>query len=382
MASVLVDTFGTGAFMSLAVLFLVESRGYEAGLVGAVLTAAFILSFLSIPLCARIIETLGPKPSLIVCCATSCVGYALYSFAPHIGFVFLSALAVAIADRLYAAAWPTLLSHLHGSKGLSRVFASVAALKTLFMALGALSSSVLLGVLGRDGLGIALWMNVASYAASGLILCVDGWRESGGTSKSVPQQRVPLTVLLRDIPFVQLIVSQTLLSVCWTIPTYIYPIFIALHTKLDIAVVSTVLVVRYVVIMVVQVPIANAFANYSRRTIVLVSVGLGLVAACCSSLLPTLPGPLQVFTIYACTIAMAVSETIAKPSASALAVEMAPREALPSYMATFQITWTLAYALAPALAGLSASASSVLWPLIISCLILAALPQFIPNKRK
>lgn len=363
MASVLIDTFGTGAFMSLAVLFLIRIQGYDPGTAGTFVSLAFLASFLSMNWCARVVVAAGPRRTLLLCCGVSAVGFALYFFAVNPALAFVAAAIIATADRLYAAAWPTLLSDRHGGGDMSQVFATVTALKTLVLGLGALSSSVLLGAFGDNGLRFALWLNVASYISSAIVLALDKPTE-GELIKRLPERTSAVLWALTDRPFLRLLTSQTLLSICWIIPTSIFPVYIASRLDLDLSVVTLVLVARYLTIMIFQISLTRVVTHYRRSRITLICVALALLVVALCTILPTLPQPVQIAAIFGCTILLATTEIVAKPTAMAAAVRIAPHTSLPAYMAAFQLTWTLAYAVAPALAGLSAAAPAALWTII------------------
>jgi MFS family permease len=367
--------------MSLAVLFLVQLRDHSPDRVGLIISFAFLLSFGTIPTCATLVSRWGPKACLFLCCGISSVGYGLYFFSYDLWGVFASALAVAFADRLYASAWPTLLAHRHGKSGISKLFASVTAWKTLFLGLGALSSSLLLGLFGTDGLVFALWVNVLSYLASALAL----WFDRGESTLAVNQDHNLIGVddqPLKNRAFTRLVASQTLLSLCWIIPTAVFPLYIPAFTPVDIAIVPVILVVRYASVMVFQVPIANLVCNQSRMSTLVMSVGLGICAIAACASLPIIATAWQTPLIFLITFALAISETVAKPTASGLAVHYAPPSALPRYMATFQLTWTLAYALAPALAGLGAANPGALWLVLSGSLVVSLVVEFAPEGRR
>jgi Major Facilitator Superfamily len=365
LSSILVDTIGTGMFMSLVLLYLVRVNHVAPALAGTLVTVAAISSFAAMPLVSRIIHRLKGRDSLILCSLVSAGGYAIYFVARSPFVVVVAALLVALGDRLNGAAWPVLAAEQFGRDRLKIVFGVTNTAKTVALGVGALTAAAALALNNNVGLRVALGANVASYIAGlAILLFVPRKR-----APEIVRSRLPLSVPLRDHQFMRLVVSQTSLSASWIIPGVAFPLFLTRDLGLAAALAAIMLTLRYCVISVVQIPLIRLTSQWRRGAVLAFSGGSSVAGLAAVLLLPLVSGTLLIVMVTSATTLFALSEVISKPTAAAEAVRLSPPGDEAPYMAVFQATWTLAYALGPAAIGFGIQAPEFLWAGILAIVV-------------
>ena len=370
LGSILVDTVGTGMFMSLVLLYLVRVNHITPMVAGPIITTSAVASFLLMGPIGWFVHAVGGRNALIVCSAISAVGYLLYLWATSLAVVAAAAVLVAIGDRINGTCWPVLAAEQFGRDKLSHVFAITNSAKTLALGVGALTASAALATAGTGGLRIGLFANVSSYVL-GLILLLFVPASRTHSSEVKPAHQ-PITVALRNRPFMQLVVSQTAMSASWIIPGVAFPLYFTGNLGESAALAAAALTFRYGVITAVQVPLVNRVASWSRSRILRVSSASAALGVAAVAALPRVHAGALLVAVVIATGLLAGSEIVSKPTAAAEAMRLAGAGVEAPYMAVFQVSWTLAYALGPAAIGLGLEVPPVLWGSIFVIVVIGA----------
>ena len=359
--SILIDTVGTGMFMSLVLLYLALVNGIPPVLAGPLITIAAVLSFVAMPLVGRLIHRLRGRNSLILSGVISAVGYTLYFFAREPVTVLVAASLVALGDRLNGAAWPVLAAEQFGRDRLTLLFAITNSAKTVALGAGALAAAAALAAGNEAGLRIALAANVTSYLV-GLIVLLSVKRHV------ITAERTPirsLSIAFRNPGFMRLVLSQMSLSASWIIPGVAFPLYLTEGLGQPAALAAVMLTLRYGVVAAIQVPIVRMTRSWDRQRILAFSGACSASGVLCVIALPfAWDGWLIALTALA-TALLALSEIISKPTAAADAIRYSPPGEEAPYMAVFQSSWTFAYAIGPAAIGLGLQAPPILWFIIL-----------------
>lgn len=359
-------------FISLLLLYLVEINHIDASAAGTAVSIGFLASFALIPIASILVDKLGAKTALAVCAVLSAISYAALAASFHIYSVIIVAFAISGTDRIYATAWPTIAAQRYGKEQITEVFGTVSALRTFFLAAGALSSAVLLSVLHDGGLEAALWINVTSYGLGVLLLLAD----KISYSSSAPKIPSPPWACLKNPQFLKLLMSQILVSISWVIPSAILPIFLTAVLSLPLYYVPAILIIRYVTIVSLQMPLLLVSKTYSESTSLRAGIACSTLAVVVLSALPLVQSAAQITGTALAVVLLGASECLSKPVASSMAIRMAPSGGEAGYMATFQLATTLAAAVAPLLAGSLLISANLVWAAIGIALAVSTIISF------
>lgn len=383
LVSVLIDTAGAGLYLPLSLLFFVAYQGLSAVLAGSAVTTGSLASFVLIPLCGRLVLRLGPKRCLAVSNLLTALGYSSYFLAHGFWSIAGAALIVMGSDRLYGAAWPTAVARISTPEELTTWFSFVNFLKTSCLGLGAVASTGLMALAGREGLAVALALNAASSVVAAALLArvtipvasVDagegGARQTGGAG---------FREVLRARRFMGLVVSQTLLSAAWLIPTVAFPVYLVETLHQNPLWPTAVVAVRYGVIATLQVPVSARVSGLPRQHVLSYAIGVAALAVGVTCAMPLAAHTVQGWLAAAVAAVLATAELVSKPTAAAAAVRLAPTGREGPYMAVFQLTWTLAYAVGPAVIGAGLTRPELLWLGIGGCVAASAVAHLVAER--
>lgn len=371
LVSVLIDTAGAGLYLPLSLLFFVAYQGLPAAVAGTAVTTGSVASFALVPLCGRAVQRFGPKRCLGVSNLLTALGYGSYFLAHDFWTIAAAALIIMGSDRLYGAAWPTAVARISTPEQLTMWFSFVNFLKTSCLGLGAVASTGLMALAGRDGLALALALNAASSVVAAVLLT----RVAIPDANRAPADR-PSTATVRDVlrsrPFMSLVVSQTLLSAAWLIPTVAFPVYLVETLHQNPLWPTAVVAVRYGVIATLQVPVIAHVSAWPRQRVLLYAIGVAALAISLTCTLPLAAHGAQGTLAALIAALLATAELVSKPTASAAAVRLSPTGQEGPYMAVFQLTWTLAYAVGPAIIGIGLSHPEYLWLGLGVCVLASA----------
>ncbi|MEU3559791.1 MFS transporter [Kitasatospora sp. NPDC006786] len=369
--SVAIDTFGSGVFLPLSLLFFVTVQHFPAAAAGTAVTVGSIASFAVVPLCGRLVQAAGPKSCLLVSNVLTALGYGLFFAAGNLPAVTAVSFLVTAADRLYGAAWPTLVARFAKPAELTEWFSAVTVLKTTSLGVGTLGATALMALAGGDGLRVALALNSASSLLAAVLLL--GVAVPAAERPSRRAARSNTRAALRDRPFMSLVASQTLLSAAWLIPTVAFPVYLVASLHQAAWWPTVVVAVRYATATTLQMRISRRLSGWSRSRVLRLSIGAVAVAIALTATVSTAPHALQGPLAVLVAAVLALAELASKPTAAAAAVAMAPKGDEGPYMSLFQLTWTVSYAVGPAVIGLGLQNPPLLWTALALCVAAAAL---------
>ncbi|MFF2616206.1 MFS transporter [Kitasatospora sp. NPDC058046] len=369
--SVAIDTFGSGVFLPLSLLFFVTVRHFPAAAAGTAVTVGSLASFAVVPLCGRAVQAVGPKSCLVVSNVLTALGYGLFFAAGNLFTVAAATFVVTASDRLYGAAWPTLVARFAKPEELTEWFSAVTVLKTTSLGVGTLGATALMALAGGHGLEVALALNSASSLLAAALLL--GVTVPAADRPGLRAARSNTRAALGDRPFLSLVASQTLLSAAWLIPTVAFPLYLVEGLHQAAYWPTVVVAVRYATATTLQMRISRLLSGWSRSRVLGLSIGAAAGAIALTATVSTAPHALQGPLAVLVAVVLALAELASKPTAAATAVAMAPKGDEGPYMSLFQLTWTVSYAVGPAVIGLGLQNPPLLWSALALCVAASAL---------
>ncbi|MFF2122649.1 MFS transporter [Kitasatospora sp. NPDC058184] len=369
--SVAIDTFGSGVFLPLSLLFFVTVRHFPAAAAGTAVTVGSLASFAVVPLCGRAVQAVGPKSCLVVSNVLTALGYGLFFAAGNLVTVAAATFLVTASDRLYGAAWPTLVARFAKPEELTEWFSAVTVLKTTSLGVGTLGATALMALAGGHGLEVARALNSASSLLAAALLL--GVTVPAAERPGLQAARSNTRAALGDRPFLSLVASQTLLSAAWLIPTVAFPLYLVEGLHQAAYWPTVVVAVRYATATTLQMRISRLLSGWSRSRVLGLSIGAAAGAIALTATVSTAPHALQGPLAVLVAVVLALAELASKPTAAATAVAMAPKGDEGPYMSLFQLTWTVSYAVGPAVIGLGLQNPPLLWSALALCVAASAL---------
>ncbi|MFR9728427.1 MFS transporter [Saccharopolyspora sp. MS10] len=174
LTAMVVDTVGTGVWVTFALLYFSEGRGLPLAATGAALSAGAVAALLLGGLAAgALADRLGAHRAAALGCAVRALAFPAYLGAAHPVAVGLVAFAVSLGERFFWAAHGGLVaSATSDDQGRRRMFALLNGLRTLGLGVGALAVAV--GAALSERVGPAFWtaiplLNAAVFALVGLL---------------------------------------------------------------------------------------------------------------------------------------------------------------------------------------------------------------------
>jgi MFS family permease len=161
--AVVTDTIGVGMFLPLSFLYFTISGGLSATTVGAAVTAASLGALVLGGPAGWLADRFDPRRLLAVNNVVVAIGYAMFPFVDSGWGVLVAVATVSAADRVYWAAWPSLVSRLADATDLDRWFAFTEMVKNACMGLGAVAGTLLLA---NGGTAAATWLLALNVVSS------------------------------------------------------------------------------------------------------------------------------------------------------------------------------------------------------------------------
>jgi MFS family permease len=363
-----VDSFGSGLFLPLALVFVTQVVGLPLGLAGTVITIGTMASLLVPPLAGRLVDRIGPCAVVIAAQFVQAVGAFGFLVADGVMSVLAASILLATGQQLFYCALYVLIADVSDDGPKERPFTVTAMVRTASFGLGALAAGALYAVAGAQGYRIAVAADGVSFLCAALLL-----------AKLV---RAPHTVLAvreapmrvwQDRPYLAFIVIAGLFGLSLDFFLVGLPVYVLDQLNGPGWLPGAILALLTAVISVGGTLALRATRHLTRVQ----AMGLGSVLCvvwCVLSLGAVLVSPswLAVY-LLATTLVLAVATLVFGPRANVLAEAVAPPDARSRYLAAFQYAFTCAQVLAPAVVGLFSLAVWVPWALVAASACLAAI---------
>jgi MFS family permease len=349
-AAVTIDTLGVGLFLPLAFYFFTVSSSLSVTGIGATITGATVTALVLAPVGGVMADRWGPRNMVVTSNLLTAAGYFCYPFASSYLQIFGCVVVVMFADRLYFAAWPTLITAVAAEGQLDAWFALMQALGAGAIAVGALLSSVLLAHSGVRALELVVTVNAATSVVAAVLTAAlprptRALRERTSTW-------IDLTSVLRDRPFRRILVAQLLISSAWIVPGAFLPLYVARTLHLGQWQTMLAFSLNYLLLFTFQLSLTHRLRGTRRTRAVSLGAGLFVMSMLVFGAAPEFGSWAAMAVIVAAVMVYSFGEMLCAPSSSALASMMAPQHLRGMYMSLFQLTGAIAFGLGPGLVGL------------------------------
>jgi MFS family permease len=353
--AIVVDTFGTGVFVPVSLLFFTRVAGMSLSQVGVITSVAAATSLVVPVLVGRLADRFRPRSFVVTGQVLQACGFLGYLVARAPAAVFVVIALVAVGQRVFWSSFFTLVAALPVDGTDERVrdrrYAIVGMAQSAGFGVGALvAGALLVSPTDRAYLTLAA-LNAATFAASALLLIrvpqesptTAGAQDEpdGGTIRSGYRQ------LFRDRVYLGYTVANVAFCICSVALGAGLPVYIIDGVHGPAWVVGPVLAANTVLLSLGQLAATRLIRPLSRTQALMLAGALWALWAFLTAAAPVIDKTWVGGYLVAVVLLYAVAELIHAPTSNALAAEAAPERARGTYLAIFQYGFTVATMVVP-----------------------------------
>ncbi|GCE07002.1 MFS transporter [Dictyobacter aurantiacus] len=375
----LIDALGTGLFAPFSLLYFHVIAALPLTEVGVALSIATVFTFPVIPLTGTLVDRFGARRLVIGAQLLQGVGFLGYLLVRDMPLLIIMAILVNVGQRIFWSAYFSLVSELSEGGERDRWFGLLGAAQITGIGIGNALTGVLIGTLGTPGYYSVVAIDALSFFVAALMLyfLVPVERREDSTEHKNAQQG-SYRMVLRDRPFLGLIVTNAAFALCFCLIGLGLPVYATDALHIPIWVVGVALGLNTALIAFLQTFLIRHL-RAMRRTRILILAGL-ILALWSLLYILALPMPQTIIIPYIiiATCTQAFGEALHAPTSNALATEASPLALRGRYLAVFQFSWALALFVAPTMFTVSFSLNPALpWAIGTVLALLASLGTFL-----
>jgi MFS family permease len=371
-AAAAVDTLGVGLFLPLSLYYFTVTTDLPVAAIGAVTSAATLAALLVAPWAGRLTVRRGPRTTSVASNLVSACGYLGYLFVHDLPLLFVAVFVVMAGDRMYFAAWPTLVADVAGRDELDAWYAVFQASGAGCLGLGALISGALLAGSSAAVLKTLLLINALTSVVAAVLtasLKTDAGRrrepERGGADGSRGRYRE----ILRDRHFRRLLAAQMLIATAWTMPGTFLPLYLVRTLHMPLWYAMTCFSLNYFLMFAGQMSVTRLVQGIPRNVIMAAGAGCFFAAAAVIAVASLVDRATGFGVILAGIVLFSLGEMLCVPTGNAMVAAHAPDSIRGMYMAVFQLTGAIAYGVGPGVVGALFALDSRLVLAAVACFV-------------
>ncbi|WP_055696410.1 MULTISPECIES: MFS transporter [Streptomyces] len=368
-----VDTLGVGLFLPLSLYYFTVTTGLPVAGVGAATSAATLSALALAPAAGAATDRFGPRALAVLSNLVTAAGYLAYPFVDGYVGLFLAVFTVMAGDRMYYAAWPTLIAVIAGPGRLDAWYALMQAVGSGSLGLGALASGVFLAGSGPGSLDVLVVFNaVTSLVSAVLALSLPKRHLQGArTPREDAGPRAGFRRVLRDRVFLRLLIGQALIATAWTLPSSFLSLYLVDSLGLPVWWVMATTCLNYLILFAFQLPVTHLVRTQHRTLTMAIGAACFIVTSALFALAAEVGRTAVLAVVIAAIVVYSVGEMLCVPAGNAAVAAHAPEEMRGSYMSVFQMTGTIAFGVAPGMVGALYEADPRLVLLAVGVLVTA-----------
>jgi len=354
-AAMLIDALGSGLFLPFSLLYFHHASGLPLTEAGFGLSAAMLVA-LPVPLLGGLLlDRAGPKQLIVATNAARVVGFLAYLLVHSLVTLIPVALLVAISDRLFWAAQPTLVAELAPSGARDRWFGLITAVRCAGLGAGGMLAGIAVtgGTVGAyQALAIA---NAASFALCTALVArlrlpnpdPDPGRSGSPTDDAAIPRR--FWTVLADRPFAGVVLTNLAFGIARTAILVGLPIYTVQALGAPTWLAGALYTLYTAMIAVGQTNLVRSLETHRRTRALMLAAWIWAASFLLLALALLLPRAVLVPYLFGVTAIYTIAVMLHAGVIDALVVEAAPKAVRGRYVATYQTSWALANAVAPGL---------------------------------
>ncbi len=357
-----IDNFGSGLFLPLGLVYVIRVVGLPLAQAGTAVTLGALAGLLVPALAGRFVDLAGPRTVMI--CSHLFQAAGVGAFLPATGFAGVVGASVLLAagQQLFYSCQFSLIADVAGDVPKDRPFAEAAMVRSAGFGLGGLAAAGLLVWIGRDGLRVAVIVDIFTFVVAAAMLAT--------LVQPVPRgERLPPVParVWRNRPYLSLIVFSGLFALTMDFFLIGMPVYVFNTLSGPRWLPGAIIALLTVVTSLGGVVALRVTRRMTR--IAAMRTGSALFALWCLACLAVVfvPRVLQPVYLLGATLVLAAGDLAFGPRSGALAEAAAPPGARGRYLAAFQYAFTIAAVIAPAVVALFSVAVWIPWVLVAAC---------------
>ncbi len=338
----LVNTIGTGLFMTSSVLYFTRAVGLPAAQVGIGLTVAGLIGLLAgIPV-GDLADRRGPREVQLVTLLLMAVTMAGYVFIDSFAVFAVVATVDMLATSASNAARGGLIRRVGGERA-AAFRAQLRAISNVGISLGAVAAGVAIQVDTRLAYQILVLLNAISFLACALV-CL---RLPHYPPLPRPKQE-RRWLALTDRPFVAYTALNGVMTLQYVVLSLPLPIWIASHTSAPRWTVAAVMLINTFLCVFLQVRVGSKVDTVAKGGAAMRNAGLIFLASCVlMALLADVPGWLAALLLVVAVVVHTTGELWHASASFTLGFDLAPAHAQAQYQGLQGMGFGAGLAIAP-----------------------------------
>ncbi|MGH7640653.1 MAG: MFS transporter, partial [Candidatus Dormibacteria bacterium] len=337
-AGVALSSVGNGFVLPFGSIYLHVVRGVPIAEVGLVLSASALASLVAGTLGGSLVDRLGPRTLMILGLGLQTVGYVWFGFvtsaASGAGAMLLIGAGLGCFYPAMAALVAAVTSRVQRSSAASLQYAAT----NLGIGLGAVIGGVVVSTSSPGTFTTIYLIDAVSFVAFGVLVValVPSSRHLGGAVRSGQGYRV----VLRDRPFLALILFNTLVVLC----TYAQlDSVVSLYARVFLAVptlaLGLILAANTAFIVVAQLPVSRAVRHLDRTRTLALSAAVWSCTWMIGEVASLFHGMAASALLGLFAVVFGLGECLLSATIGPLVADLAPAAVRGRYMAAFNLSW-------------------------------------------
>jgi MFS family permease len=363
-----VSDVGTGLYLPVAVLYLVD-RGLGQALTGSILATAALISLPLPALVGHLVDRFGARPVLASAMWLQAASMLSYLLVTGPAMAWLAAILGALGLRVFWSSVFALASDLAGKTRSDRFFARTSAIASSCFALGGLAAAMLTAWGGSRVHSWAIAANMVTFLVAGALVLVVRSRRRRPSAGAVAGR---LRDVLADRPFVAFTTVGCLLALVPTSLVTLAPVYLDRDLGAPDWLPGVLLAAVTIGVGVAAAPVTALAGRTTRsRALAWCAAGMALWSASMAAG-SALPGWAVAGWVVAWVPILVLTQAMQGPVSNGLVTALAPDELRGRYLAVFQYSFGVAGVIAPALLALGDWVPSAPWLVLAVAAVTAA----------
>lgn len=357
---VVVDSIGTGLFLTIAAVFFTRFVGVSSARVGLGLSIGGLVGLLATMRWGVLADRVGPHRVLGILSLWRACGFAAYTLVQGFGPFLAVVCFLGMADRAVYPVTQAVVGSIVEEHERVRTMAAMRALRNIGFTVGALLAGLVLTFDSRLPYNVLILANAASFLFVAVVV-----RSLPAPKRTVRvrKERDASVRLRRDRPYMVLVGLNSVLSLHMTLLSVGIPLWVIEHTSAPRYLVAVLLMVNTVLAVALQVHASRRAQDLHGSGDCLRLAGFAL-AVCCVLLAAAgdLPVLAAVVVLAASMLGHTAGELLQSVGEWGVSFELAPKEHQTAYLSAFSMGGTAQQIIGPAfLTGLVIATGTVGW---------------------
>lgn len=344
----LIDSFGTGIFLSGSVIFLTRVAGLTGAQIGLGLSAAGIVGLISTVPIGVVADRIGTRKVLVALQIWRAAWFVAYAYTGSFPFFLVVACMLAMAEKATGPLNQAVIAAAVGDNDRVRTMALVRVVRNVGFSLGALAGTTLVALGSNAGFRSIILTNAASFLLAGILLArIPLLNPTASARRTGPWHSL---ASLRDGRYLTLTGLNGIVVMHMTLLSVGIPLWILTHTSAPPPLTGVIILVNTVLVILLQVRVSRGCDD-----IVVASSRMrwaaGALAGCCL-LLGLSSGTTSVVAtglIVAAVILLTGAEMWQAAGSWGISFELAPPDRRGEYLSVFSLGTTLQSIVGPVL---------------------------------